>query len=155
MFVHVVYMIYTVIYPYLFIKSRALDFIYLFEEFLTYMTWTFYSGECMVHVQNKRKKDPMYVPGSNDDDNDITKLIGTSKASTILRNYVFPVVRDVGLAIIMLRWKFPLVAIVALIATRETYCNLFTKSKNPSVHAVYTALFSAILLYLTYRCVYK
>jgi hypothetical protein len=155
-FAHTIYMVYTIIYPYLFLKSRFLDFIYLFEEYLTYLSWTFYSGECLVHVMTKRKKDPTYVSGSNkDEENDVIKILGTGTWSNAIRRVILPVLRDVGLFIIMSRWKFPLLLQMSFILARESYIFIFCDSTDQMVHSTYTAIFSFILMYMVYRFVYK
>ena len=154
--VHVIYMIYTVIYPYLFLKSRTLDFIYLFVEYLTYLSWTFYSGECIIHVILKRAKNPNYVPGSKkEEDNDVTKILGTGLWSKAMRRVILPVLRDVGLFIIMSRWKFPLLLQLFFILARESYIFIFCDSTNQIFHLTYGVIFSIILVYMMYRFVYK
>jgi len=76
---HTIYAIFIAFYGILF-KKNWFDFIYIFLNIITLISWTFYNGECVLTYLIKKNKNKNYIAGTESTDlTDMYLLFGSKE----------------------------------------------------------------------------
>jgi hypothetical protein len=141
--IHIIGGVYSLFYPYFqyifAFKSRFFDFLYLFVEFGTQFSWTLFKGECIANVLQKRALNPNYKIGSDIYSGDVKDFV----PSSLLRNYVMPVIKMIGISLLMTRRQFHWISQLFVIGTFLSYSNVINYDWS---HSVYFYLYIGCLL---------